>query len=326
MGSDVSTFSSSPFSIKFQSTLPVWGATERERLTSRRQKISIHAPRVGSDPLLNIINYFHCDFNPRSPCGERQQEKQKYKRIYEISIHAPRVGSDNVAINKKTDKQENFNPRSPCGERLWWHFFYVIFVGYFNPRSPCGERRRAGAANLPQAKNFNPRSPCGERPQNVPVVKNQREFQSTLPVWGATIDSVERFFGNLFQSTLPVWGATPLTLSAADVQLDNFNPRSPCGERRDWEQLTRIIRLISIHAPRVGSDGLLRMRLFQTKKNFNPRSPCGERLFNRFCHLYGRRYFNPRSPCGERQLMDAETWITPEISIHAPRVGSDKSL
>ena len=105
-----------------------------------------------------------------------------------------------------------------------------------------------------------------------------------------------------FQSTLPVWGATPCVTQSC----------SPSH--------------ISIHAPRVGSDGLLRMRLFQTKKNFNPRSPCGERLFNRFCHLYGRRYFNPRSPCGERQLMDAETWITPEISIHAPRVGSDKSL
>ena len=57
-------------------------------------------------------------------------------------------------------------------------------------------------------------------------------FQSTLPVWGATaqtlgLDGLEE----VFQSTLPVWGATAYRAgyTAADA---NFNPRSPCGERR----------------------------------------------------------------------------------------------
>ena len=34
----------------------------------------------------------------------------------------------------------------------------------------------------------------------------------------------------------------------------NFNPRSPCGERQIIELLETKIILISIHAPRVGSD------------------------------------------------------------------------
>ena len=34
--------------------------------------------------------------------------------------------------------------------------------------------------------NFNPRSPCGERPMTPSIRKEVLEFQSTLPVWGAT--------------------------------------------------------------------------------------------------------------------------------------------
>ena len=35
------------------------------------------------------------NFNPRSPCGERQLLSLFYKRDTGISIHAPRAGSDN---------------------------------------------------------------------------------------------------------------------------------------------------------------------------------------------------------------------------------------
>ncbi len=34
---------------KFQSTLPVWGATWPEQMSALKDEISIHAPRVGSD-------------------------------------------------------------------------------------------------------------------------------------------------------------------------------------------------------------------------------------------------------------------------------------
>ena len=33
--------------------------------------ISIHAPRVGSDPKELLWPSWRSDFNPRSPCGER---------------------------------------------------------------------------------------------------------------------------------------------------------------------------------------------------------------------------------------------------------------
>ena len=58
----------------FQSTLPVWGATWWKLRNSAEELISIHAPRVGSDP-----RYF-----VRGDGGVN------------ISIHAPRVGSDAI--------------------------------------------------------------------------------------------------------------------------------------------------------------------------------------------------------------------------------------
>ena len=80
-------------------------------------------------------------------------------------------------------------------------------------------------------EDFNPRSPCGERPRQTQPSHITLLFQSTLPVWGATLaapftadcrtisihaprvgsDPPEldvRVIANIFQSTLPVWGAT----------------------------------------------------------------------------------------------------------------------
>ena len=107
------------------------------------------------------------------------------------------------------------------------------------------------------------------------VTEALNQFQSTLPVWGAT-----GFIGlwspvTLFQSTLPVWGATGKLLDIHQNTL-HFNPRSPCGERPENTDIFFVISDISIHAPRVGSD-LQRAAPRSVRINFNPRSPCGER-------------------------------------------------
>ena len=57
------------------------------------------------------------------------------------------------------------------------------------------------------------------------------QFQSTLPGWGATVH--------------PQWAAAPANY---------FNPRSPDGERRYRVLATTVHFIISIHAPRMGSD------------------------------------------------------------------------
>ena len=106
--------------------------------------------------------------------------------------------------------------------------------------------------------------------------KSEEEpFQSTLPVGGATQNCPETSRWKQFQSTLPVGGATRLLgKQPGDI-------------------------LISIHAPRGGSDTNPAIR---QRRNGN---------------------FNPRSPWGERPHADGALPQTLPISIHAPRGGSD---
>ena len=65
----------------FQSTLPAWGATVSKSLGYYIQKISIHAPRMGSDG---------------AELGGYDDG--------EISIHAPRMGSDSKVKAYSNDR------------------------------------------------------------------------------------------------------------------------------------------------------------------------------------------------------------------------------
>ena len=60
-------------------------------------KISIHAPRAGSDVFPKRWIHEAINFNPRSPCGERRGYRSKELASKRISIHAPRAGSDKAA-------------------------------------------------------------------------------------------------------------------------------------------------------------------------------------------------------------------------------------
>ena len=55
----------------FQSTLPGWGATRHHEFSHVYGRISIHAPRMGSDIEDAHVRFDVGDFNPRSPDGER---------------------------------------------------------------------------------------------------------------------------------------------------------------------------------------------------------------------------------------------------------------
>ena len=172
-----------PTSPRFQSTLPVWGATCYRDSTRQKTAISIHAPRVGSDCGISDTSPYDSDFNPRSPCGER------------------RVASRQAA------KASLFQSTLPVwGATLSFIHGYIIPQN-FNPRSPCGERQ-TDAEEKSSCCYFNPRSPCGERHRQQYRQRQQQKFQSTLPVWGATNQRYQLVQDYKFQSTLPVWGAT----------------------------------------------------------------------------------------------------------------------
>ena len=56
----------------------------------------------------------------------------------------------------------------------------------------------------------------------------------------------------------------------------SFNPRAPCGARRDMAVANRQHRHVSIHAPRVGRD-MNAAAGMDAQNSFNPRAPCGAR-------------------------------------------------
>ena len=64
-------------SSRFQSTRPVRGATRRLRMLRQSVPISIHAPRAGRDSTTLKARSGRCHFNPRAPCGARQQKYTK---------------------------------------------------------------------------------------------------------------------------------------------------------------------------------------------------------------------------------------------------------
>ena len=192
--------------ITFPSTLPVRGATIGDILTRLAALISIHAPRAGSDISFSFLLTGKIYFNPRSPCGERRVCRSLTAKRFTFQSTLPVRGATcDIQYLKLTAFISIHAPRA--GSDL----YCIYFSGYqphFNPRSPCGERRRLSLL-------------CNSR----------SKFQSTLPVRGATFAVHCFFYIGAISIHAPRAGSDDLRKTSI-VCLVNFNPRSPCGERR----------------------------------------------------------------------------------------------
>ena len=317
--------------------------------------VSIHAPRVGSDHSPRWQREVGVGFNPRSPRGERptppahpvrhivfqstlpahpvrhivfQSTLPAWGATFEavqggresgVSIHAPRVGSDvpprlearppphvsihapRVGSDPDTTNLILFETVSIHAPRVGSDSNLLVSSGFgkVSIHAPRVGSDVHPARSRPRLSRFNPRSPRGER-QN------------------ATHSQVRHA---MFQSTLPAWGAT---------RVGQFSKGS-------W--------VVSIHAPRVGSDSPS-TAANAVHPSFNPRSPRGERSHALLQELQPIDSFNPRSPRGERPCggkLEALLWWfqstlpawgatqgdggqpgQQHVSIHAPRVGSDR--
>ena len=191
---------------RFQSTRPVWDATRAATASSASPS----------------------NFNPRAPCGARPDDAEMRRYIekfqstrpvwgatlpqplkafiVEISIHAPRVGRD-TSLPRRITSTRNFNPRAPCGARR-----HAL--------------RRRGHAR----RDFNPRAPCGARLMDQAAAAGNNEFQSTRPVWGATIKTRQLVSQQIISIHAPRVGRDD-TETLDTEQCRNFNPRAPCGAR-----------------------------------------------------------------------------------------------
>ena len=238
----------------------------------------------------------------------------------------------------------HFNPRGPCGPRLasQWHQPPTM---YFNPRGPCGPRHPAQPVHSPPRKFQSSRS-LRTATENKARTKREQTFQSSRSLRTATcFCQLLMVAWQLFQSSRSLRTATNknLTLSrgfsisilavladrdqhvditALSMRLD-FNPRGPCGPRRESGAMTACSKLhfnprgpcgprpqahgqhcsclhISILAVLADRDYSSRQPT-HCPQDFNPRGPCGPRRHYRCHSAQLTSNFNPRGPCGPRQ-------------------------
>ena len=259
----------------FQSTLPGWGATSVWSVIVDLLHISIHTPRMGSDSQsASDPKALRKYFNPRSPDGERPDTLSNFPFSSIFQSTLPGWGATRVSMWCRSCRT-NFNPRSPDGERRRMELTKRRRTSYFNPRSPDGERLQSDFQTRPNTY-FNPRSPDGERQFVVSNISSHWKFQSTLPGWGAT----NRRYCSV-------------------SRMANFNPRSPDGERLHLIVDLRHRFGISIHAPRMGSDGLSHPDQVVVLK-FQSTLPGWGATLGHHGPLHQQPNFNPRSPDGER--------------------------
>ena len=81
----------------FQSTLPARGATRRAGLQPHRVRISIHAPRTGSDRLSSATRSIWANFNPRSPHGERRLKAGRQREMNTFQPTLPARGATAIS-------------------------------------------------------------------------------------------------------------------------------------------------------------------------------------------------------------------------------------
>ena len=308
---------------RFQSTLPARGATTAARGGGGFRRISIHAPRTGSDASLQGYNFNRRDFNPRSPHGERPDSchpgvsparrfqstlpargatgcASGRRRLCRISIHAPRTGSD-PADGRSAHVKDRISIHAPRTGSDDDQTEMRSLIQTFQSTLPA--RGATGADGRPVRHDgisiHAPRTGsdlAARKSRTRPLA-----FQSTLPARGAThLQPSPCPHPRHFNPRSP-HGERHSPQSQINLTY-NFNPRSPHGERPLVERLKIRLNQISIHAPRTGSDRL----------GAHPEG--------------GGRHFNPRSPHGERRNTYNLYYAECPISIHAPRTGSDSRL
>ena len=168
------------------------GATGFFRERGWFSRVSIHAPRAGSDSRCRSAESRNSAFQSTPPVRGATAPLQQPQLFLEVSIHAPRAGSDGCRMSA--------GARKPC----------------FNPRPPCGERRRRS---------------CGTAAFRVnhPPVRDRRRPAATLPPVSSSITPRRGTLHRCRASALFIhapWGSDRLV--AAQEVVDRLI-HAPCG-------------------------------------------------------------------------------------------------
>ena len=194
-----------PLARVFQSTLPLRGATRVSGSSRPPPIFQSTLPLRGATKTDQSSTGCAYNFNPRSPYGERPPSGYRSTLCYRISIHAPLTGSD----------RKNY-----C----------ILQVGGISIHAPLTGSDIQLGSGPGSSYYFNPRSPYGERLNPLDGKGCKNEFQSTLPLRGATGHCLGGCFRLLISIHAPLTGSDLIPVCFDDI----------------WG--------ISIHAPLTGSD------------------------------------------------------------------------
>ena len=194
----------------------------------QRFRVSIHAPREGSDverlllagqnlvfqstppergatSFTWCIQKYTCCFNPRPPRGERHNRNNRNNRNGRFQSTPPERGATRRGRNRLIDDDVSIHAPREGSDIRKFNLLKLFFR--FNPRPPRGERR-------PQGLNYIPPPP----------------FQSTPPERGATITIINPAEMDGVSIHAPREGSDDRPDRRVNIT-HCFNPRPPRGER-----------------------------------------------------------------------------------------------
>ncbi len=148
------------------------------------------------------------NFNPLSPCGERQISPLMSGQNWQFQSTLPMRGETIILLFAAIIRafQSTLPMRGETPREKVAHIIKGISI-----HSPHAGRDTGRPDDYTIYIDFNPLSPCGERHIQTGKLIATREFQSTLPMRGETASLL---LGGRYTA--------------------DFNPLSPCGERRRY--------------------------------------------------------------------------------------------
>ena len=228
-GRDRRAASSMIWSLSFQSTRPIRGATSTTGGSESDVLFQSTRPIRGATTPTSTSSPGKTNFNPRAPYGARPSRAScwsSFRRPFQST--RPIRGATSWSI-RQNSSPANFNPRAPYGARLLMDYYTLADLKFQSTRpirGATGSRPVSVAA-----RQISIHAPHTGRDESWSAASEAIfKFQSTRPIRGATADRPALLLRRPFQSTRPIRGATQ--------------------RHRPQDQG----RQISIHAPHTGRD------------------------------------------------------------------------
>ena len=158
------------------------GATEDASAKGNKRIVSIHAPHAGRDRQgLKRRRKTYC-FNPRAPCGARQDIPRYVWACLMFQSTRPMRGTTDVDTGRRyRPKFQSTRPMRGATDAVMLYRRHLRFQSTRPMRGATRHHHRGKGTVC-----FNPRAPCGARHPAEIETGHIRLFQSTRPMRGAT--------------------------------------------------------------------------------------------------------------------------------------------